>query len=588
MNISLKNNYTAYSNKLPNLIKYTKYKFEQNKINSFKNDSKKVWQFVKNKIGTKSKKTTTITSIKTDNNIIKNALEIANYFNTFFNKIGTNLSNSLDPPITIYPLNLIKRNQESIFITPTNPIEVYTTINKLKNKSGGIDGINAKVLKILISTSLANIFNMVFEPGIYPDCFKEAEIITVYKAGAKNILNNYRPIALISNLAKVFLHKRILIFMNKHNLLSKFQFGFRPNIETNNALAHVSDLLHNKLDKSLPTIGVFLDLAKAFDVVDFDVLLSKLEIYGIRGMPLTLFKNYLCNRKQLVRINNSRSGILQPRTGVPQGFILVPFLFLIYLNDVFNTLPENSLIAYADDTILLSSAPTWELVTKLVNKQLSKQYHWLYLNKLSLNIRTSVFQAFGDYCNSVPSTVNLMIKNNQLKRVFSCKYLGIIIDSRLKWHEHISNIVKKTKYLIFIFAKLNKILTYKLLMAVYYGLFNSIANYGNIAWGSAYKTTLTPLINIQDKILKIIANNHSRPPLNIYHSYVLNCFTQNHNNLCQSYKKIPKSSRKKSLPLPKCKLAFGQKNYKYTEVKNLNRLPLFLKNSLTFKGLDTI
>ena len=162
----------------------------------------------------------------------------------------------------------------------------------------------------------------------------------------------------MSNLAKVLeklIHVRVINFLNKFNVLSKFQFGFRPQIGTNDALAHVSDLLYKKLNKSSPTIGVFLDLTKAFDMVNFDILLSKLELYGIRGIALKLFKNYLYNRTQYVKIDGIRSKPRHPSTGVPQGTVLGPLLFLLYMNDIFDILPENHLIIYADDTIRLCS-----------------------------------------------------------------------------------------------------------------------------------------------------------------------------------------------------------------------------------------
>ena len=146
----------------------------------------------------------------------------------------------------------------------------------------------------------------------------------------------------------------------------------------------------------------------------------------------------------------------------------------------------------------------------------------MYLNKLSLNHKKSVFQALRNYGNSVPEICQVKINNFELARAYSCKYLGFIFDSRLKWHEHIKYVIKKTRYLIFIFAKLRKIITYKMLMTTYYGLFNSIATYGIISWGSAYPPTINPLLNIQKKILKLISTEHDKIPLSVTQNYSLN------------------------------------------------------------------
>ena len=221
------------------------------------------------------------------------------------------------------------------------------------------------------------IFNKVFGTGIYPNHFKETEIIPVYKTGEKNSTTNYWP-----------------------KILSKYQFGFTPNIGTSEALAHVSDLLHSKLDESLPTKKA---LAKAFDVVNYDILLHKLELLGIRSVTLKLFKNYLYNRKHFVRINNTRSSIFHPRTGVTHGTVIGPLLFLLYINDIFNILPENQLIAYADDTILLCSASTLTSVKNNCNELLLSTEVTITITSYFFHLVTVTLTSYSKISN-LPNT----------------------------------------------------------------------------------------------------------------------------------------------------------------------------------------
>ena len=202
-----------------------------------------------------------------------------------------------------------KINKKSIYLEPTDPIEILEVINQLKDKAGGIDHIHSCVIKKLgihVAKPLTHIINLCIEQGIFPDHLKLAEIVPVYKKGDKSIETNYRPISLISNFAKILekiIHKRLIKFLDKHQILSQMQFGFRKNIGTNFSLAYITEFLHEKLDKSRPTIAVFLDLAKAFDTVNHELLLKKIENYGIRGVAYSLAKNYLSNRKETVKIN---------------------------------------------------------------------------------------------------------------------------------------------------------------------------------------------------------------------------------------------------------------------------------------------
>ena len=181
----------------------------------------------------------------------------------------------------------------------------------------------------------------------------------------------------------------------------------------------MADIIYKNLDKSKPTIAVFIDLSKAFDTVNHELLLKKLERYGIRGCVLDLMKSYLTNRKQKVRIKENHSNINIVDTGVPQGTILGPLLFILYVNDLLLDMQNNTILSYADDTVIFSEEDTWALAQEKINAYLHKVANWLALNKLSLNTKKSVFITFGNYKNSVPTELRIKIHDQKIERVES-------------------------------------------------------------------------------------------------------------------------------------------------------------------------
>lgn len=273
---------------------------------------------------------------------------------------------------------------------------------------------------------------------------------------------------------------------------------------TKDALNHVTNIIINNIDKNKPIAIAFLDLAKAFDTVDHEILLEKLECYGVRGLTNKLFTSYLADRQQRVVINGQCSDYMTVNTGVPQGTILGPLLFIIYINDLLNEIPGNDIISYADDTALISEDTNWIAVEEKMNKHLDKVANWLSLNKLSLNIEKTVYMTLGSYVDSLPRDMNIVIRGKKVNRVDHCKYLGVIFDHNLKWNKHIENILKKTKYLIFLFKKLTKFMNINTLKMVYHALVHSIITYGIIAWGGAYFNYKNLLQSFQNNILKII------------------------------------------------------------------------------------
>ena len=197
------------------------------------------------------------------------------------------------------------------------------------------------------------------------------------------------------------MHVRIFSFINKNNILLDNQFGFRKNIGFKEALAHIINILYSNVYQSLPTVVTYLDLAKAFDTVQYKILYKKLSIHGFRGKIINLIKSYLTDRKQSV-VNNVKSAYATVSMGLPQGTILGPLLFILYINDIFNFLPKDVIISYADDTAIVSRERTWPLARNKMVDYLLIVYQWLYANQLSLNLEKTVFITYDAYKNSIP------------------------------------------------------------------------------------------------------------------------------------------------------------------------------------------
>lgn len=447
-NLSLKNKYKKYAKILDKVIVDAKYKYEENQISQNIQNPKLLWETINKRIGRKTNKKTDIEYLVNDKNEkIDNKDHIVEYMNGYYCTIGKKLRDKIKQR-TNETLKLPEMKNSTIFFDFTNAKEISKIVQHMKIKSSGVDNINTKVIKNIIeyiAESLAFIFDRCIELGIWPDTLEKAEIVPIYKAKEKNKVENYRPISLISSIAKIFeklTYSRIYNSINKNNIISKQQYGFLRKIGTKDALQRLTN-----------TLNYNLDLQKAFDTVDRHILLQKLYKYGVRGTAYVLLKSYLTGRKQRVKLNNLYSNYESIDIGVPQGTVLGPLLFVLYVNDLLESLPDDAILSFADDTAVITSDCGWYTAFKNMNKLLEKVANWLIDNKLSLNIEETVYITFGSYYNSVPDHVAIRIYDKKLERVQSYKYLGIIIDFNMKWSYHIRYIVNKTKYLIFLFYK---------------------------------------------------------------------------------------------------------------------------------------
>jgi hypothetical protein len=289
------------------------------------------------------------------------------------------LAASIQPASTHF-LNYLKNNYlESFVLYPTDANEIIRIASCLDNKqSSGFDGIPVNIMKStahFIAEPISAIINSSMDTGIFPDALKIAKVCPVFKDGDKSIFQNYRPISVLPSFSKVFekvIFNRLLHYLDLRNILCNSQYGFRKNHSTFMSLIDMYDRISLAVDKIEFSIGIFIDLSKAFDTLDHCILLRKLEHYGIRGVALDWFKSYLSNRTQCVALNGVTSSFKTITYGVPQGFILGPLLFILYINDIVNCSDLLLFILFADDTNLFFSCSDIKQLFTTGNIELAK------------------------------------------------------------------------------------------------------------------------------------------------------------------------------------------------------------------------
>ena len=329
---------------------------------------------------------------------------------------------------------------------------------------------------------------------------------------------NYRPISLLSCFEKLLerlLAKRIISFLKKNRILYELQFGFREGHSTIHALLELLDSIYQNLDDNNSCIGVFLDLSKAFDTIDHDILLKKLSHYGFRGIVHNWFASYLQNRKQYTCVNGNKSTQQDIYKGVPQGSVLGPILFTLYVNDMPNATSAKPRL-FADDTCIFSFHANIAKLSLTMNKELNMLHEWLKANKLLVNTSKTNFSIFVPSKNSQPSTGAISMGDN-LSRAKEIKYLGVIIDEKLSWSSHINKVKSEIIKFSSIFAKLRHFVPKQCLLTLYDSLVTSKIGYGLEAYGSTETKKLNELQVLQNRILKIIHFKDRKYPTNRLH-----------------------------------------------------------------------
>ena len=343
------------------------------------------------------------------------------------------------------------------------------------------------------------------EEGCFPDCLKLAKITPIYKSGNSQLCNSYRPISVLKNLSKIFerlLLKRLNIYLSSNNILFKYQYGFTAQKSTADACVRIISHVQAALRDKNYVIAVFYDFKKAFDTVDHNRLLFKLEKYGVRGCALSLFKSYLSNRLQCVRIKDTCSSLRPVTYGVPQGSLLGPVLFNLYINDLHYFLQESTLTHYADDTATVCSDVNLDAVFHRTQDCLNLFQSWANSNFLTLNTSKSNYLLFSPRVNECIVPNNLSLHDISLDRVHYIRYLGLILDDKLKYDVHISNLCSRLSRAAGVSFAIGNSLSYEAARSLYFSFTQSIISYLLLFWGSSSNTFLNRVQILQNKIVR--------------------------------------------------------------------------------------
>ena len=429
------------------------------------------------------------------------------------------------------------------FLNPVDPEEVMKLLNQMDpKKSVGPNSIPTDILKLIateISHPLSKIINLSFTTGIFPDCLKMSEIIPIHKKNSQLECSNYRPISLISNLSKLFektIYSRLYGFLTEFKCLHNLQFGFRAKHSTIHTLIKLTNEIQTAIDNNNFACGVFIDLQKAFDTVNHTILLQKLEYYGARGVTNKWFKSYLTNRKQYVKINGVKSNVANVSCGVPQGSVLGPLLFLVYINDLSNSTKHSTVFHFADDTNLLQTSSSLKTLNKHINHDLQLLTTWLRANKISLNTSKTKLILFRPKNKQITKHLNFRISGQKLNLSQVVKYLGIFLDEHLEWKPHNLQLGLKLSRANGMLSKIRHYVPRDTLFSIYYAIFSSHMTYGCQVWFQNNSTHTKQISILQNKALRIINFKDKRHNANVLykgskilkindHSDLLNCLS---------------------------------------------------------------
>ena len=509
-NVITRASYNHYCRCLNSLLLLAETSYYRKKLHSLKSNPKLNWRTV-NKLMNNDKQDFFQDTFMIDGSKTSDLSKITNGFNDYFISYPASIRERITPPSSTN-INSIPFNENNMFMYPATNDEIIKIIKGLK-KEGGLDDVSRRFLKLAssqIAPYLRDLFNKCIQSGIYPSEFKTAKITPVYKKGQRDSISNYRPISVLNNLSKIFetlIYNRIKSFFHTYDLLSNKQFGFREGSNTELATLHVINKIMPSIQDQKFAICVFLDYRACFDTICRNILFSKLERYGVRGLPLELIKSYFEGRKQFVCIKDVHSTVREQNIGVIQGSKTGPLFFDIYANDFNSICVNDENVLYADDTSLVYIGDDVGDLCDHVNSRLSIIVNWCRINKISLNVNKCEYMLITNRINYADPYV--YIANESLVRTNCFKYLGVFLDSSLRFHKQVDTVYSRLSKVSGISFRLRDHLDESSAKKIYYAFVQSILNYCICTWGGVILVFgwAECLEKIQKRILKNLFRN---------------------------------------------------------------------------------
>ena len=501
--------------------KHEEFKKQRNKVTSLIRASKKHTPYFQNLVASKndSRSFWKAINILTNKDASKPQVTVKELPP---DKLNSHFANVSDTIITndqskLNNLSFLKRFCESkisnstLTIPPIAIYEVYNALLQLKQTgTRGLDDLDGKIIKMsahVITETVTCIYNLCIDENHFPKAFKQAKVIPNYKSGDNKDPSNYRPISILSVLSKPLekhIDKHLLSYLKTNELIHPNQSGFREHHSCHTALTTLVDTFYKNIHKNEFTGVLFVDFAKAFDVIDHDLLSKKLTLYGLSSDTLHLNSSFLSNREQLVCINTIKSDFLTVKYGIPQVSVLGPLLFSLYINDLplfIKALCE----LFADGTTIHSSHSNLNNLLLSLQESINKLLQWTELNHMSLNSYKTKYMTITtrQKRQNISSRMPLYIGNEKIFKVATHKVLGVTNDNNLSWTNHVNELTKRVSRKLYQLSKIKHLLNAHARKLFFHAHIQPITDYTSTLWDSTSAHTLKPLVSIHKRALKL-------------------------------------------------------------------------------------
>ena len=613
--------YKSSRNVANTALRSAKRDYYANKFTNNKQNPKYAWRTINDILG-RNRKQTTINEIKLPGKTVTSTDELVDIFNDHFSNIGPKLAESIpnnnDVNFRDFITQQKSKTKNSFSFRPVSVTLVYTLlVNLSTTKATGMDKISAKILQVaapVIAPSLTEIFNMSIDSDQFPSDWKAARVIPLFKKGQRSMLDNYRPISIlpvVSKLMERIMYDQMYEYLNQNNLFSKHQFGFRPYHSTTTTLLDCTNEWYTNMDRGLYNLVVFLDLKKAFDTVDHEILLSKFEMYGFQRKALNLLRCYLTHRTQSCQLASILSVEKEIICGIPQGSILGPLLFIMYINDLPSCLERTTPRMFADDTNLTAVGRTISEAEERASVDMRNVQKWLCANKLSLNIAKTEYVLIGTRhkISNIDTHQGVKINNQLIKKVKNTKALGVELDENLSWEKHINHISSKISSGIGAIRKMREYVEQDILIKVYNALIQPYFDYCCEVWDTLNKGLSERLQKFQNRAARLIMNLKNEHGQSILARKSLGWVTLEERRaqmkarlmyktvnglapqrLCEAFQNLNTihdhnlrgSSTRFYIPRPKTESL--KKSFQYSGAKLWNQIPEEIRNSVSYNS----